>query len=244
MKAIILAAGIASRLRPLTNHRPKCLLDIKQRCLLGRTIDGLIANGIQDVTIVTGYRQEQIIEFVGENFPDLKVRYIYNEEYATTNNIYSLWLAREQFRGEDTLLLDSDVVFDPQIVKNLLAHPGSTCLALKKHQLSDEEIKVIPDAQGKVAEISKTCSTIDAIGESIGIEKMSGEYTQALADELDRMIQQEKQTDIFYEAAFQRLIAQGHTFDIVDTTSLFAMELDTISDYLRAVDKLPEHLEK
>ena len=79
MKAIILAAGMASRLRPLTDHKPKCLLEIGKQCLLGRAIEGLILNGIREVVIVTGYLQEQIIEFVQRHYPDLKVEYIYNE---------------------------------------------------------------------------------------------------------------------------------------------------------------------
>lgn len=99
MKAIILAAGIASRLRPLTDHKPKCLLEIRKQCLLGRAIDGLIFNGIREVIIVTGYLQEQIIGFVQGHYPDLKVEYIYNEKYASTNNIYSLWLAKDKIRG-------------------------------------------------------------------------------------------------------------------------------------------------
>ena len=242
MKAIILAAGMASRLRPLTDHKPKCLLEIGKQCLLGRAIEGLIFNGIREVVIVTGYLQEQIIEFVQRHYPDLKVEYIYNEKYASTNNIYSLWLTKDKIRGERILLLDSDFLFDPLLVKAVLDCPDTTCLALNDHPLYEEEIKVIPDAQGKVAEISKTCSIVKAIGESIGIEKMSGGYTHALVDELDRMILQENQVNIFYEAAFERLIAQGHTFGIVDTTSFFSMELDTVADFQQAIDKIPAHL--
>ena len=216
MKAIILAAGMASRLRPLTDHKPKCLLEIGKQCLLGRAIEGLIFNGIREVVIVTGYLQEQIIEFVQRHYPDLKVEYIYNEKYASTNNIYSLWLTKDKIRGERILLLDSDILFDPLLVKAVLDCPDTTCLALNDHPLSEEEIKVI--------------------------EKMSGGYTHALVDELDRMILQENQVNIFYEAAFERLIAQGHTFGIVDTTSFFSMELDTVADFQQAIDKIPAHL--
>ena len=75
MKAVILAAGIASRLRPLTDHTPKCLLEIGGRCLLARTLDGLLANGIREVVVVTGYLREQIMDFVGTHYPGLKVEY-------------------------------------------------------------------------------------------------------------------------------------------------------------------------
>ncbi len=242
MKAVILAAGIASRLRPLTDRKPKCLLEIGERCLLARTIDGLLINGIRELVIVTGYLQEQIIDFVNTHYPRLKVEYVYNEKYSSTNNIYSLWLVKEKIRQEEILLLDSDIIFDPLLVKAVLECPEATCLALNIHPLSEEEMKVVPDDGGKVAEISKTCSIEKAIGESIGIEKMSSEYTATLMEELDRMILVEKQVNVFYEAAFERLISQGKTFGIVDTTSYFSMELDTVEDFLLATDKIPVHL--
>lgn len=242
MKAIILAAGIASRLRPLTENTPKCLLEIGGKCLLERAISALEGNGIRDILIVTGYLQEQIIAFVGKKFPELTVEFIYNEKYASTNNIYSLWLTKEKAGTEDVLLLDSDILFDPALLKTLLQFPDPDCLALSVHPLGEEEIKVVPDAANRVKEISKTCSIAQAIGESIGIEKMSADYMTALYTELDRMILGEGLSGIFYEAAFERLIAKGKTFGIVPTEGLFSMELDTVEDFHNAADKIPAHL--
>ena len=90
MKAIILAAGIASRLRPLTNDRPKCLLEIGNKCLLQRTFDALIANGINQFVVVTGYLHTLIEDFLTRSYPTLNITFIHNERYASTNNIYSL----------------------------------------------------------------------------------------------------------------------------------------------------------
>ena len=95
MKAIILAAGTASRLRPLTDNTPKCLLNIGERPLLQRSMDALCENGIDEFVIVTGYLHEMIEDFVARTYPEgIRVTFIHNEVYATTNNIYSLWLAR------------------------------------------------------------------------------------------------------------------------------------------------------
>ncbi|MEG0794979.1 MAG: phosphocholine cytidylyltransferase family protein [Odoribacter sp.] len=242
MKAVILAAGIASRLRPLTDHQPKCLLEIGGKCLLERAISGLLANGIHEIIIVTGYLQEQIVSFVNTRFPHLHPEFIFNEKYASTNNIYSLWLAKEKMQGNEILLLDSDILFDPHLVKALLDSPAANCLALNNHPLSEEEIKVIPDNDGWVKEISKTCSIQNAIGESIGLEKMSPSYITALLKELDQMILKEKLVNIFYEAAFERLIAKNQKFGIVDTTTLFSIELDTVEDFNMAVERIPQHL--
>ena len=242
MKAVILAAGIASRLRPLTDHKPKCLLEIGNKCLLERAIDGLLENNLQDIIIVTGYLQEQIVSFVSGHYPDLKIEYIYNEKYASTNNIYSLWLAGRSVRGQDILLLDSDILFDPVLVRAVLDSQYENSLALNAHPLGEEEMKVIPDTDGKVLEISKTCSIGKAIGESIGIEKMSRTYIRHLYEELDRLILNEGQENVFYEVAFERLIAQGQTFEIVDTTHYFSMELDTVEDFKQAVQHIPAKL--
>ena len=81
MKAVILAAGIASRLRPLTDTMPKCLLQIGERCLLQRTFDALIKNGIHDFVVVTGYRHNQIEEFLKEHYCEQQIAFIYNEVF-------------------------------------------------------------------------------------------------------------------------------------------------------------------
>ena len=90
--------------------------------------------------------------------------------------------------------------------------------------------------------ISKTCRPEDAMGESVGIEKITADYCEALARELDQMILQEGLIDIFYERAFERLIPQGHTFKVVDTTHYFSYELDTPEDFQRAQELMPKEL--
>ena len=238
MKAIILAAGTASRLRPLTDSTPKCLLKIGGRNLLQRSIDALTANGISQLVIVTGYLHEQIESFVDQQYPSLRVTYIYNKEYSTTNNIYSLWLARPEADGEDVLLLDSDLLYDPAILSRVMACSHSNVLTLIRHTLGEEEMKVVTDDQGSILEISKTCNPALAAGESLGIERMSKSYTTALYRELALMIGQEGLSNIFYERAFERLIPQGHTFRVLDVSDLFSCELDTVEDFENASHKI------
>lgn len=241
MKAVILAAGIASRLRPLTDHSPKCLLEIGDKSLLQRTIDALLANDINEIVIVTGYLHKMIEDFVTTHYTSLKVEFIYNERYESTNNIYSLWLAKASVLEQDILLLDSDILFDKKIITTLLASACPTCLALNKHPLGEEEIKVIADANHRIEEISKVCSIANAAGESIGIEKMSKEFVRTLFAELDVMISNQ-QDNIFYEAAFENVIRQGATMYAVDTTPYFSMELDTVEDFRQAQQLIPSNI--
>jgi len=230
MKAVILAAGIASRLRPLTDDTPKCLLKVGEKSILELTIDNIIANDIHDVIIVTGYLQEKIKNFVSNKYPDLNVTYIYNEVYESTNNIYSLWLTKESLSGDEMLLMDSDIIFDKEIITKLLASEYESCLALKQHDVQDEEIKVKVNENGRVLEIGKEVPLQDAIGESIGIEKFGAETLSQLFTIMDRKIVVEKNVNQFYEAAFQELADNGANIYTVDTTDYICMEIDTAAD--------------
>ncbi len=230
MIGVILAAGMAKRLRPLTDERPKCLLTIGERTLLERTVDAIRAADIHELVVVTGYRAGMIRNFLEEHYPDMILHFIDNPDYAHNNNIFSLWLTRPYTEGKDFLLLDSDILFDPRIVPAVL-HTEGSALALNRHELGEEEMKVIADADNRVVEISKVCSIERAMGESVGIEKMTADYSRALFRELEQMIEGEGLIDIFYERAFERLIPQGHTFQVVDTTDYYSIELDTVADY-------------
>ena len=241
MKAVILAAGMASRLRPLTDKCPKCLLSVGSRTLLERTVDSIKAIGINDLTVVTGYREEMIRNFLTNHYPDMKLTFIQNDDYQTTNNIYSLWLARPSVDAEDFILLDSDILFDPAIVARIAQTEG-TALAVNTHKLGEEEMKVIAGVDGMVTEISKTLDIAKAMGESVGIEKIDAVYSKALYSELEQMIENEKLVDIFYERAFERLIPQGHKFRAVNTTDLFSIELDTVEDFNQANELIPASL--
>jgi choline kinase len=172
---------------------------------------------------------------------DMQIHFLHNADYEHNNNIYSLWMTRDIVRGRDFLLMDSDILCDPAIVARMLQEPG-TALALNRHELGEEEIKVVVDEQGRITDISKTCSIHEAIGESVGIEKMNADYSEALFGELDRMIVDEGLIDIFYERAFERLIPQGHLFHVVDTTDMFSIELDTVDDFQRAKELIPAAL--
>ena len=241
MIGVILAAGMAKRLRPLTDTKPKCLLTVGARTLLQRTVDAILATGIDELVVVTGYRAEMIRDFLTTHYPDLKIHFLHNADYEHNNNIYSLWMSGQVVRGKAFLLMDSDILCDPKAIAAVASQPESA-LALSRHELGEEEMKIVVDADNRITEISKTCRVEDAVGESVGIEKMTADYSEALFTELDQMIEQEGLIDIFYERAFERLIPQGHSFKVVDTTDFFSYELDTPEDFQKATELLPAEL--
>ncbi len=230
MKAVILAAGIASRLRPLTDNTPKCLLKVGDKAILEYMLENIIANNIPDIIIVTGYLENQVKSFVKEKFPRLNVTFIYNELFASTNNIYSLWLAKDALLGDDMLLMDSDIVFDKKIIAELFHSKHTNCLALKCHDVGAEEIKVKADKDGRIIEISKEVMPSEAAGESIGIELFNRCSLVELFNIIDRKITVENKVNIFYEAAFQEMINNKGDIFTVDITPYFCTEIDTASD--------------
>ena len=160
MIGVILAAGMAKRLRPLTDTKPKCLLEVGGRTLLERTVRAMQQAGISEFVVVTGYRANQIVDFLtplahnGGDGGEVSFHFLHNADYEHNNNIYSLWMAGEYVRGKEFLLMDSDILCDPAAVVRIAQEPESA-LALNRHECGEEEIKVIVDGEGRITEISK-----------------------------------------------------------------------------------------
>lgn len=237
MQAIILAAGAARRLRPLTDTTPKCLLNIGRKNLLQRTIENVLDNGIDDFIFVTGYRENMIRDFINTNFPALSKTFITNSDFENNNNSYSLWMTSDYVRG-DIILLDSDILFDGKIIEKLLKSEHENCLAVNfTKELDEEQIKVILDKENKVSDIGKHISIPLSAGESIGIEKFSSYFMKELFIILNRKIVTENNVNEFYEASFQEVIDTGdprNSIYAVDVAEFTCTEIDTVQDYEKA----------
>ncbi len=232
IKAVILAAGMGSRIRPLTDDCPKSLLQINGQPILDRMISNIQDCGIKDVAIVVGYLQEKIIDYVTKQFPNLRVQYIVNKRYAETNTAYSLMLTKDWVKDSTMVKFDADVIFDKAILTQLIESEFENCLCIDKNiHLDAEEIKVITDDKNRVMFASKTVLPKDAIGESIGIEKISGTTAQLLFSELGIMMSNEQDHQKYYEAAYERLIENFVPFHALDITGLNWVEIDTLEDF-------------
>ncbi|HWM87901.1 MAG TPA: phosphocholine cytidylyltransferase family protein [Kofleriaceae bacterium] len=235
MRAVILAAGSSTRLRPFTDFLPKSLLPVDGVPMLERSIRNLMTVGICDFTIVTGFEEARLRGAVREWFPTLPVEFLCNRDYATTNNADSLLLARPAVGGDPFLLLDSDIVYDFQIAGRALA-AGETCLALRpSRSLGAEEVKVEMADDGRVLAIGKEVHPACAAGESIGIEWFTAEASTALFETLERRIVGQGLVGEYYEAAFQEMIEAGCAMRAFDIEPYYASEVDTAED-LEAVE--------
>lgn len=230
-RAVILAAGVASRLRPLTNNIPKSLLDVGGKTLLQRNLESLMQNGIARLVLVTGYLHEMIETFVLSLNLGIDIEFIDNPVFDQTNNNYSLWLARPAVNGQQIILLDADILFDKGILSRLLASPHADALVMRaSNNLGHEEIKCELDRQGVVMKIGKHLDPKKSAGESLGIEKFSAATTAMLFDVLSRR----HVHDEFYEASFQEVIDNGARIFAVDSGGLPCMEIDTPDDLIAA----------
>jgi choline kinase len=242
MQAIILAAGLAKRLRPLTDTTPKCLLKVGDKTILEMTINNVLKNGINEFIMVTGYRENMIKDFISAHFPDLDITYITNSDYENNNNSYSLWMAKDYVKG-DCILLDSDILFDSRIISKLLESEHPDALAVNaNHKLSDEEIKVIVDSTNKILHIGKELDPLESYGESIGIEKFSPVFFKSLGKVLQRKIVKENNVNEFYEKSFQELNDSGNAMYAIDVSEYKSMEIDFPADLERAQEEVKEIL--
>jgi choline kinase len=235
MKCVILAAGISSRLYPLTLSIPKCLLKVGEYTILERTIRNVLLHKISRFVIVIGFQAEMITDFVRVAFPSLDVEFILNQRFRDTNNAYSLALANETLAGEEMLLLDGDIVFHHRILSELLSAPYENCLAVRRTADSDEEeVRVAVDDEWRILQVGKGVSREFTLGESIGIEKFSAEGTKRLFQVLSRRMFDERRENEFYEASFQELIDTWTPIYAVDTRHLPCIEVDTLQDLREA----------
>jgi choline kinase len=142
--AVILAAGIGSRLSPLTDTSAKCLLSVGGSVILERMIRNCLSCGLSQFVIVLGHRADEIKQFVDKTFRGIRVTYVINERYRETNTGYSLMLASGAIGGAEFIKFDADVVFDVKILRQLVDSDYANVLCIDQNiALEDEEVKVI-----------------------------------------------------------------------------------------------------
>lgn len=234
MKAIILAAGVGSRMRPLTDTTPKSLLPVADKPILQRALENLQDVGITDILVVTGYQEETIKKFVTANFPSLKVQFKTNTQYDTTNTGFSLLLAKDFAGGDDFIKFDADVVFEKNILEKLIDSSVSALCIDRNINLEAEEVKVTTDASGNVLQVGKTLNPHTAQGESIGIEKLTSDAGNKLFSILGELMKDTAHYQDYYDDSYTTLVKEGVPFKAVDITGLKWVEIDNHQDYEKA----------
>lgn len=237
MQAIIMAAGKGSRLGNLTADKPKSFLEIKDKKLIEYSIDMLHKYGIQDITIVIGYRDTDFRELLG-NIPG--IRLVYNPFYEIVNVLGSFYVGMENL-SEDFIFMHADTLCDTQIFEELLKSDGDMVLPVDIKPCGDEEMKVrIED--GKITELTKQMNPDDADGEFIGIMKIGKKAIGSLKTAVTDLMR-EKCYGEYFEAAVRRLILENeYDVRIVETSGRFWSEIDFREDYEAASRDISQSL--
>ncbi|MBA3820329.1 MAG: phosphocholine cytidylyltransferase family protein [Deltaproteobacteria bacterium] len=236
MKAVILAAGIGSRLAPLTNDRPKALVEVAGTSFLFRQLAMLAAAGIpsRDVIVVGGYQLDVLRHALVRGGHDCTI--VFNDHFEAWNNFYSVAVARDALADQDFLQLDGDVLLDDKILPRMIATPGDALLAVDcRPELDDETMKVeLRPGTDTVLSISKQLDPRRCAGEYIGVTKLSAAAARHVFAEL-ALFPEQQLTHEYYEKAFDRLTGSERVpFRIVDVHDCTLLEVDTVEDLERA----------
>lgn len=215
MKVIILAAGKGTRLRPLTDTRPKCMVELKGKPLIQYQLETLRRNNIEDINVATGYLEEKI-EF--EN-----INKYYNPNYASTNMVYTLFCAEEAMFGDDLLITYGDIIYNDDVLKAVINSKADISVVVDKewekywsarmeNPLDDvETLKIGVD--GSIKELGKKPKSFDEIeGQYIGMIKIRKELLPALKtfyNALDKSKSYDgKNFENMYMTSFLQLISE------------------------------------
>jgi choline kinase len=201
MKAIILAAGLGTRLRPITNEIPKCMVSVNGIKIIDKQINNLVSNGIEDILVVAGYKSDVLTSHVNNNFPFVKL--LDNTRYAETNNMYSLYLTCDFVKENDFLLMNADVYYDSMIISNLLQNTYNSLIACDRSQYLEESMKIT--FNNKINHISKNIKKDEYYAVSIDVYKISKEAANILFDDIKNTIEIKKDENSWTEMALDHI---------------------------------------
>ena len=181
MKAIILAAGMGRRLKPLTDDLPKAFITINGKPLIYRSLDCLRAVGIKTVIIVVGFMESFFKKKIGETYHDMNILYTSNKKYSTTGSMYSL-SQTESLIDDDILLLESDLLYEQRAVEELVNHDYPNIILTSEIRRTGDEVYIYYDKNGYLTKLGKNIDDSNALGELVGINKISFSFLEKLFD--------------------------------------------------------------
>ena len=235
MKAVILAAGEGTRLKPLTNNIPKAFLSIGDIPLIYHSLRNLHQVGVDDVLFVTGFMESHFKKTLGDVFDKMNISYVSNPDYAKTNSMYSL----SQIEGvidEDIILLESDLIYEQKALELLLESQCDNVLLTSKLSGSGDEVFICTDETGRITDLGKNISQENkgyAIGELVGISKFSKKFLSKMFTTAKNDYKKGEKTYHYEECAF-RTSSKEHPLYALLCEDLTWIEIDTKKDLQRA----------
>lgn len=238
MKAIILAAGVGSRLTEITSFKPKCLTRVSGKPLLQYLIEQYINAGLNenDIYVVAGYKYDMIELFISETFPHVNI--LNNVDYTSTNNMYSLYLALRLGAFSDShsvLINNGDCIYDKDLIRGFATSGRTDLIAVDVGAFEEESMKVKTE-DGAITNISKDIPEGDAFGVSIDLYLFSSKSVSKLKEIIHKFVDLEKQRHLWTEVAIQEMFSKVKIAPY-DIQGRRWVEIDNMSD-LRSADRL------
>lgn len=228
MKAILLAAGVGSRIAKDIGQRPKSMMEVNGQPLLLHTVELLKKNGME-VVVITGY-QHRVLE---EALKDYSVRIYYNPFFQVTNSIGSLWYAREEFDTEEILLANADVYYTQELLDKILQAPYDNFL-LSDYSRADQGDYFFLSRDNILQKYGKELTREERNCEYVGLGVLRNNWVLKFRQRLCDMIEAGRY-NLWWENVLYSFVGEEdiHT---VDVDGLFWAEVDTIEDYNRVLE--------
>lgn len=234
-KALILAAGLGSRLEKSTADRPKALVQVRGRPILSYQLSALRDNAITDVGIVLGYEGRSLVEYVEREFPDLQVRYFWNRDYATTNSSYSFWMAYDWIRESAYVHLNCDIIFSPSLLAKVIESRRTNLIAIRTDVEPRDGMENVAVEGGRITKMS--INRFDqSVGKAFGLAKFGTDSTEFLAGLMRGWLREGDRNQHYY--GLIRRAAQELDYYALDATDDLLLEVNTLSDLADAEQAL------
>jgi choline kinase len=231
--AILLAAGTGSRLKPLTDDAPKCLSEVSGVAILQRLVQSLCDHGFTRLVIVVGHLDHRIREFLDKQSGQLQIEYVVNPQYATTNNLYSLWLARQSI-DEPCLLLESDVVFDSSLLLEML-QPNRMAVSRMQDWMNGTTVTVDSLKHVTAFQVGIAGAPGEILHKTVNMYSFSRDSWRDLVKRLSVHVSAGRVNE-YYETVIAEMLHDGSlTLDAVPFDGGRWYEIDTLED-LRAAE--------
>ena len=239
MQGLILAAGTGSRLGKYTKENTKCMLEINGKTIISQALDNLDSIGITKLILVVGYKKDNLIEHLGYKYKNIDIEYIENPIYDKTNNIYSLFLARDKLAQDDTILLESDILFDKKIVKDLIDDSRKSLAIVDKYQAWMDGTSVSLDDEDNIINFfpkkSFRFQDVDSYYKTVNIYKFSKEFSNKIYIPFLEAYSKAMGDNEYYESVLRVLtILDGHELRAKRLNGEKWYEIDDIQDKANA----------
>lgn len=231
LKALILAAGLGSRLKHVTAESPKALTRVANQPILHYQLEALRRNHIRKIGVVLGHEGEKIIDFMDQEFADLQVHYLWNRQYDQSNSSYSFWQARDWIGTEPYVHLNCDIIFSAGLLAELLKTPQANVIAVRTDVALEGKMEHVQITDGRITQMSIR-NFPEAVGKAFGLAKFGAQSTAFLNRQMEQYLKAGDKNQHFY--GLIREAVHHLDYFALDVTGEVLLEVNTLTDLERA----------